>query len=503
MSISDEMRAKILRYYHVERWRKNTIARQLGVHHTTIERVLAETGIPKLELVAESMLEPFLPFIVDTFVRFPKLTARRMYDMVCERGYPGGVDHFRHLMSLYRPKPAAEAYLRLRTLPGEQAQVDWGHFGHVIIGRAKRPVMGFVVTLSFSRKRFIRFYLNARMENFIHGHESALIYFGGVPRVMLYDNLRSLVLERQGDTIRFNSTMLELSTHYRYEARPVARARGNEKGRVERTIRFVRDNFWAAREWRDIDDLNSQAMDWCNGAASRRPCPEQPARTVQSVFEEEQPSLSSLPVNPFGSDVREEVRIGKTPYARFDLNDYSVPYTYVRQTLTVAATIDTVTILSGIEVIAQHARSYDKGAQIEDEAHIQALIARKKQASQHSGQNRLTHALPISASILKMAAERGFNMGQVTMRLLQLLTDYGVTEMTAALLEAVSKKAPHPNAIRFILEQRRETRNQLPLVKLDLPHDDRITDLVVIPHKLTSYDQLSITTTMEIENDQQ
>ena len=168
-----------------------------------------------------------------------------------------------------------EAYLRLKTLPGEQAQVDWGHFGTITIGRATRPLMAFVMVLSWSRQICLRFFLDARMASFLRGHEAAFQAWGGLPRVLLYDNLKSAVLERQGDAIRFHPTLLALAAHYRFEPRPVAVARGNEKGRVERAIRYVRDAFFAARTWQDLDDLNAQADAWCHGQAADRPCPEE------------------------------------------------------------------------------------------------------------------------------------------------------------------------------------------------------------------------------------
>jgi len=490
MAITKDIEAKILRYYHVERWRVGTISRQLGIHHSTIKRVLAEAGVPKEKIMRSSIIEAYVPFIMNTFNKYPKLTARRLYDMVCERGYKGSADHFRHLIQLYRPKPLAEAYLRLRTLPGEQAQVDWGHFGYITIGKAKRPLMAFVMVLSFSRKIFLRFYLNQRLENFLRGHESAFNYFNGTTRVILYDNLKSAVLERYGDAIRFNPKMLEFAAHYKYEPRPVAVARGNEKGRVERAIRYIRTNFFAARTWRDIDDLNMQAIHWCDNAASNRPCPEQITSSVADVFEQEVPSLLALPANPYSTNERIEVNVGKTPYVRFDLNDYSVPHTYVHRVLIVNASLDTVTILFGTGVIAKHNRSYDKGAQIEQEEHIQDLTAAKRGAREHRGKNRLIHALPEAQKILQLAAERNFNMGHIVMRLLQLMDDYGVSEMTAALKEAVVKQAPHPNSVRFILEKRRQDRNQFPLITLDLPKDKRARELSVTPHNLTDYDQL-------------
>ncbi|MGZ8244701.1 MAG: hypothetical protein ACXWT9_13945, partial [Methylomagnum sp.] len=113
------------------------------------------------------------------------LTASRLHAMVRERGYPKGPDHFRHLVALHRPRRPAEAYLRLRSLPGEQSQVDWAHFGHLGIGRARRPLMAFVMVLSYSRRTFLRFFLDARMENFLRGHAAAFQAFGGVPRAAL------------------------------------------------------------------------------------------------------------------------------------------------------------------------------------------------------------------------------------------------------------------------------------------------------------------------------
>ncbi len=495
MVISTELEGKILRHYHVEKWLKGTIARQLNVHHSTVTRVLLQAGIPKADLFpGKSMLTPFLSFVLETLKKYPTLTASRLYGMVCERGYQGSPDHFRHLISFHRQKPAAEAYLRLRTLPGEQAQVDWGHFGHVTLGKAKRPLMAFVMVLSFSRKIFLRFYLNQRMANFLRGHEAAFKDWGGVPRVLLYDNLKSAVLERQGDAIRFHPTLLEFSAHYRFEPRPVAVARGNEKGRVERAIRYVRDNFFAARQWKDIDDLNVQADAWSNGQAANRPCPEDTTFSVQKTYDTEKPKLFALPDNPYPTDEREEVKVSKTPYVRFDLNDYSVPHTYVRCVLTVIAKPDKVLILNGSEIIAEHKRSYEKGKQIEEESHIQELIKRKKQARFHRGQNRLTKAVPSSFTLLTKAAERGYSLKNITACLLDLLDTYGAAELEIAVSEALLRNVPHPNAIRPILEKRREQQKKLPPVRLDLPDDIRVRDLVIRPHSLNEYDQLQSTT---------
>lgn len=118
--------------------------------------------------------------------------------MVRERGYRGLPTHFRHLVALHRPRKPAEAFLRLRKLPGEQGQVDWARFGHIGIGNARRLLMAFVMVLSYSRDIYLRFFLNARMENFLRGHVGAFNTWCGLPRILLYDNLKSAMLERQG-----------------------------------------------------------------------------------------------------------------------------------------------------------------------------------------------------------------------------------------------------------------------------------------------------------------
>jgi hypothetical protein len=255
-------------------------------------------------------------------------------------------------VALHRPRPAAEAFLRLRTLPGEQGQVDWGHFGHLQIGRARRPLMAFVMVLSYSRALYLRFFLDARMENFLRGHVGAFETWGALPRVLLYDNLKSVVLERQGDAIRFHPTLLALAAHYRFEPRPVAVARGNEKGRVERAIRYVRDSFFTARHFSGLDDLNAQAMYWCCHEAAQRPCPEDGAMSVGAALAAEQSHLLALPANPFLTDEQLPARAGKTPYVRFDLNDYSIPHTHVRRQLEVRASPEQVCVLADGAVIA-------------------------------------------------------------------------------------------------------------------------------------------------------
>lgn len=492
MTISKDEEVEIRRLFIAEKWRVGTIARQLHHHPATVSRVLAQSGFAEaVQPQRPMMIEPYLPWIRETLEKYPTLPASRLFEMVKGRGYRGGPDHFRHLVAYHRPRPPAEAYLRLRTLPGEQAQVDWGHFGRIRIGRAERPLMAFVMVLSWSRQIFLRFFLSQRMEDFLRGHEAAFSAWGGVARMLLYDNLKTAVLERRGEAIRFHPTFLEFAGHYCFEPRPVAVARGNEKGRVERAIRYVRQSFFAARTFRGLEDLNAQAEQWCEGLAADRRCPEDKSLSVREAFEQERPKLLPLPEYPYPSEERVEVQVGKTPYVRFDKNDYSVPHTRVRRTLTVVATPRQLRVLEGTEVVATHPRSYSCGEQIEDPAHLQALTQAKRQARQHRGLDRLHHAVPPSQELLQQIAQRGANLGSATAALLRLLDHYGASELGIAVTEALEKGSPTPHTVRLVLERRRSERGALPLVPVRLPEDQRVRELAVRPHNLATYDTLN------------
>jgi transposase len=488
--IAKETEAEIVRLFHGERWPIGTIASQLGLHHTTVQRVLRHTGVDaKVVAPRPSMVDAFVPFIVEQLKKYPDLRSSRLFVMIKERGYPGGPDHLRRIVGRLRPKKPAEAFQRLRTMPGEQAQVDWAHFGKLEIGRAQRPLWAFVMVLSYSRRLFLRFFPGASMPFFVRGHVEAFADFGGIPRVLLYDNLKSAVLERHGDAIRFHPTLLEMSAHYRFEPRPVAVARGNEKGRVERAIRYVREAFFAARAFTDLADLNRQAAEWTSTAAVDRSWVDDRARTVRQAFEDERPVLLPLPQEPFPAHERIEVDVGKTPYVRFDLNDYSVPHDRTQRTLVVYADLEQVRVADGNDVVATHVRSWDRAQQIEQPEHLERLVEEKRRAREHRGLDRLARAARTSQAFLRIVAERGGNIGSTTARLLVILDSVGADELEEALVEALERDTVHAGAVRQIVDRRRSARGLPPPVSIPVTRGEH-ADLVVTPHALSTYDAL-------------
>lgn len=489
--IPDELCAHIQRLHSQEKWTVHAIAKHLRLHHATVRRVLLPCGVATPSRVRPSLVDPFLPFLKDSLARYPGLSAARLHQMVRERGYSGSAGHFRAIVAQHRPRRPAEAYQRLRTLPGEQAQVDWAYFGKHPIGDTPRSLWAFVMVLSASRMLFVRFFFGQVQSLFLQGHQHAFAFFGGVPRVLLYDNLKSAVLERVGDAIRFHPGLWHFASHYGFEPRPVAVARGNEKGRVERAIRYLRTSFFPARRWTDLADLNRQVLAFCETDAAQRRCPDDRTLTVRAAWEHEKPRLLPLPETPYPTEERTEVRVGKTPYVRYDKNDYSVPHTAVRRTVTVLATDEAVRIVDGTELLAVHTRCFAQGITIEDPAHLLALRTQKQQPKEPATLRRLLRGAPAAEPFLKRLAERGVVLGPCIVRLMHLLDLFGPAELDQALVQALLLPAPAVHDVHILLDQKKRQLLLPPPIGVSLPDDSPLRALCVTPHPLASYDTLS------------
>jgi transposase len=490
--ITPEQHAEIRRLYFGEHWKVGTIADALGVHHDTVRAAIAhDTHAVRRGTYRPAMLDPYLPFVRDTLAQYPRLRATRLFEMVRARGYAGSVVQLRRLVHTIRPTATPTVYRRLTTLMGEEAQIDWGAFGSIRIGHGVRPLSGFVMVLSYSRAVFALFTLDQTLESFLRGHVAAFQAMGGSARTLVYDNLRSAVLERQGSAIRFHPRLLELAGHYHFAPRPCTPGRANEKGKIERQIHYLRQAFFAARTFVDVDDLNAQFRRWRDDIAHQRRHPEQPDQTVAHVFALEQPRLLPLPVHPFETDVMRTVASGKTPYVRFDRNSYSIPHAYLRRPLTLLANATTVRLIAGTDEIARHARSYDTAQTIEDEGHVAALITATHQANPSSARDRLRLAVPPIATLLARLAARGESLRAHTARLLALLDDYGPQELAAAVTRALERDALGAGAIAHLLETRRRQRGQKPPIPIALPDRPGVRDLDITPHGLESYDALT------------
>jgi transposase len=490
-----KQQVRIRNLFYAEHWKVGTIAAELGLHPDAVKRAIeAERFGVRRRTPYSSMLDPYKPFIIDILDKHPRLRATRIFQMLRLRGYPGAIAVLRRYVRQVRPAPSKEAYLRLQTMPGEQGQVDWANFGKLQVGETPRTLSCFVLVLSYSRAMYARFALDQSLESFLRGHVEAFEYLGGAPRTLLYDNLKSVVLERDGEHVRFHPHLLEIAGHYHFTPKPCAPYRGNEKGKVERAIQYLRTSFFPARHFASIHELNDQLKRWLSEVAEQRSRPtDADHRTVGECLKQERELLLELPQHRFDCDLVLAVKSRKQPYIRFDKNDYSIPHQLVGKPLTLIASEHTVRILDDGQQVAQHQRSYDRGKTVQDEQHLRALARQKKEAAQLSGRDLLRSVCPHANAFIAQLAQRGNPFGPQTSRLLKLLDRYGAAELDTAIAEALQRNAIGASAVAHICDQRRYQRGQPPLLPPVISQQIRDRDVHITPHDLNSYDRLDET----------
>jgi transposase len=242
--IDPDVRVKIRHYFFAEHWKIGTIAAELQVHPDTVRRAIEVEKFQNATPLRASLLDPYLPFLRETLEAHPRLRVTRLHRMLADRGYTGSIRQLRRSVVPLRPRPQ-EAFLRTQVFAGEEAQVDWAHFGAVMVGRARRTLSCFVMTLSWSRALYLEFFFDQSMESFLRGHVHAFAWFQGSARVLLYDNLKSAVLDRHGSQVHFNPRLLELAGHYHFIPRPCQVRAGNQKDQASYcTSLDVFDTSW-------------------------------------------------------------------------------------------------------------------------------------------------------------------------------------------------------------------------------------------------------------------
>ena len=260
---------------------------------------------------------------------------------------------------------------------------------------------------------------------------------------------------------------------------------------MERTVRYVRDSFFAARSFTTLEDLNRQALAWRDEVTGDRRWPGDDRKTVAQAFAEEAPQLLTLPTHPFETDLVVPAGSEKTIYIRFDLNDYSIPPTAVGHPLTLIASETTVRILKGQDEIARHRRSYDRHQRIEDPAHVEALLAEKQRARGSVPRARLNDAVPAAEAFLDACFKRGESVAATAEKLLLLLDDYGAAELAAAVEEALQRQTPRLSSVAFLLARHRRAAQRRMALPVDLSRRPDLKDLYVKPHPSETYDELA------------
>ncbi|MEZ4309566.1 MAG: IS21 family transposase [Polyangiaceae bacterium] len=486
MTISADKAAEIRRLFFAEHWKRGTIAQQLGVHFDVVARVLGahgpRAGAPRPEA---RVLAPYESFIDQTLERYPRLRATRIYDMLRERSYTGSLRSVRRYVRQHRPAPKTEVFVRVETFPGEQAQVDWAHVGTLAVPGGRRALWAFVMVLCYSRATWGELVLDLDIHSLRRSLVRASVHFGGSPRQWLFDNAKTVVVERAGDAVRFHSLLLELAARMHVQPQLCRPHRPQDKGKVERAIRYLKERFFAARPIHSIAHGNAQLTSFCNTIALARPHPRWPERTVADALDEEKGKLLALPDSLPETDLVTPVLVDKTASVQLDTNRYSVPPAYARRTLCLVADDQSVRLLDGAVEVARHERCWGRHQRIEHESHLAQTLELKQGARPAKGRDRLRAEIPGIERLIAQWVDAGHNVGSRIASTLRLLDFYGAPSVGRAVSTMLERGTSDLGALAILCEQHRRRRP----APLPLQLAEHVQDRDVIAHDLGGYDE--------------
>lgn len=486
MTVSAELEAEIHRLHHAEHWPIGTIARQLRIHGDVVRRVLQLTAPPKT-VRRTSIVDDYTPFITELLQRWPTLRATRVFDMVSERGFSGSARTIRAHVAELRPTRPREAWLRVSTLIGEQSQIDWAFVGYVNVEGTKRAMWMFVITLSWSRALWAEMCFSMDAATVARSLVRAGEAFGGVTRTWLFDNPKTIVIERNGpDIIRFHPLLLSTTTALNVQPKLCAPRKPQEKGKVERAIRYMRDRALSGWTPTTIEDGNERLRRFCTDVAMKREHPTIVGRTVEDCFAEEKSRLLSLPTcMPPTDEVRSAV-VDKTAFVRFDCNDYSVPHTLVGKTLTVVASDSVVRVVDVDVEVARHFRSWARKIVVENPRHRVALVAHKHGAKETKRREQLQHRFPTFVKVIERWLDENRNVGSASSKTWTIVERYGDKTFAAALAVFIERGLVDPSGLESLCEGIRQRHRP---ASLTAPPPSHPSDRDVVAHALETYDE--------------
>jgi hypothetical protein len=350
---------------------------------------------------------------------------------------------------ILRPK---EAFLRLDFAPGEAAQVDWGEFGNVFSDGVK--IHCFAIVLCHSRYLYIEFTRSEKFEEFIRCHENAFRFFGGLPKECWYDNLASAVTDRIGALVRFNTRFMAYMGHHGARPHACNVARGNEKGRVEDLIKYIRSNFWEGRNFTDFEDLQKQAIVWRNQIANQREH-RTTQRVVRLMFEaDEQKALLSMNPNHYDTDEIFSRVVPPDFHFIYETNRYSVPWTLVGMTVTIRVISDQIKVYYNERIVTGHPRSYQKNRVFTIEAHRTGLLERKPGGTKEAWQlSAVKNIGPKMAEYIELLRSGHRSLRNELNRILALSTIYGDSAVHDACIDLLERGVLGVEALELTLKR--------------------------------------------------
>lgn len=443
--------AHIRHLFFGEKLAKKAIARRLNLDPKTVREALKKRTFLRTLAPRPSKLDPFRGAIAELLASHPDLSAVRIAEELRKIGYDGGLSILRGAVRQLRPD--TRAFLHIRTLPGEEAQADWTAGGRM----GGKSSWCFLMVLSFSKMLYLEFFPGQSLEHFLAGHVHAFHYFGGVPRKIRYDNLRSVVLTRFGRHVQFNRRFLDFAAHYLFDPSVCNVRSPQEKGRVENAARYVKRNLLAGRTFASLADCNQQARQWLDATANVRIHGTTKARPLDLFRQTEQAVLIPLSATDYDTRITRVVKSTSQALVAFDTNRYSVPPSYAAMALTLKADDQFVCVYDKERLIARHARCHDQHQLIEDPAHARNLLPARPQGAVFKYRDAIMALGQAAQSYLEAMTKTELNIPHQIKKIAALMDLFGKTEVLAALEHALAHNAfGHEYLQNIILANRRK-----------------------------------------------
>lgn len=483
---ADTKHAEALKMHLVDGLGMRAIAKRLGMSRKTVRKLVTRVLVPPRAATAAprpSVLAPYEAKLKALLDEVPEMKAPAMLERLRHDGYEGGITILRDKMAKLRPR-YREPFLTLHFTPGEAVQVDWADFGFALPGIPRR-VSAFVMALCHSRYLYIEFALSQSMGSFLRRMENGLQFFGGSAHLDIFDNMKTVVLQHNEKGVVFNATFLDYARARGFAVRACNVRRGNEKGRVERPIGFVRERFWPGRRFADLMDLNVQAQKWRDDFANNRVHAET-GKVPSLVFQhEEKAALLPLPPTRFETDELEGTGVTKSFRVRFDKNHYSVPPKLVGQQVVVRANDDIVRVFLGPKEVARHQRDWRVGEDIEQPAHRQAALELKPGAHRGGLAPVFQGMGDVATRYFKIASAGSTSLQRESVRLVFLAEIYGSSETASAMQKVMEDGHVGADFVEYVLRRKGLVPMAAPM-KLGKPELD---DLFLAEPDLSIYDK--------------
>jgi transposase len=336
------------------------IARRTGRDPKTVRKYIARGLEPPAysprQVGRPGKLAPYLDYLRERIAAFPQLTATRLTREIRERGYIGAYTAVKRFVAAIRPDSGPKPFeVRFETPAGQQAQVDFARFVTEFTDEpgVTRIIWLFSLVLGYSRHIFARFVMHQDLQTLLRCHMQAFTAIGGVPIEVLYDRMKTAVTgEDQEGHIVYNRSLLALAKHYRFHPRACRPYRAKTKGKVERPFSYIRQDFFLARTFRNLEDLNAQLDEWLATVANVR-VHGTTQRVVSEAFAAEKPDLQALPATPFDALLKLERRVSNDGLVSIGGNYYSVP-DRTRRVVEVHQLADVIRILDQGRLVATH-----------------------------------------------------------------------------------------------------------------------------------------------------